>query len=463
MLMVTSMSVCGQDSLSLYDKVFNLPDKLFGAIHRKSDKFQQNVIKSTTKYINKLERQEMKMKRRLARTDSTKAEEVFGDVKGRYGDMREVLNSPAGKLQKAYSRRIDSMKTSLGFLNNMKVFDGSGEMQSKVQGILKDYNGAQNGLNQVDLIQKQLQERKKYLMTRLQSFPLGKSFTEFKKTVYYYRAQMDEYKRVFESPAKLESALLASVVKVPAFTRFFAKYSELGQIFRLPGNDDFDAASVNAMQTRAMLMEQIGSRLPGGSNTQQMVSSSLSGAQSSLQGLKNKLNSMQSNGDPDMPGFKPNTEKTKSFLDRIEMGINIQSTKNSYFLPILTDIAVSAGYKFNSKITAGIGVSYKMGWGDDIRHIKISHQGVGLRIYQDIKLKGNFWFSSGGEMNFHSQFNNFEELKNHSPNYKSVLAGFSKKYKIKKYNGELRILYDFLWNRNGPASSPIIFRTGYNF
>ena len=85
--------------------MFNLPDKLFGAIHRKSDKFQQDVLKSTTKYINKLERREMKIKRKLAKTDSTKAKEVFGDVKGTYAGMKnKILETPGTLALRSYSR-----------------------------------------------------------------------------------------------------------------------------------------------------------------------------------------------------------------------------------------------------------------------------------------------------------------------------------------------------------------------
>ncbi len=122
MLIVTSMSLCGQDSLSLYEKAFNLPDKLFGAIHRKSDKFQQDVLRSTTKYINKLERQEMKMKRKLAKTDSTKAEEVFGDVKGNYRNLRKKMLEAPGSLNpqgNEYIRKLDSLKTGFGFLSKL--------------------------------------------------------------------------------------------------------------------------------------------------------------------------------------------------------------------------------------------------------------------------------------------------------------------------------------------------------
>ncbi|MBO9573972.1 MAG: hypothetical protein J7497_17420, partial [Chitinophagaceae bacterium] len=315
LMLLAPVFLHAQDSLTLYDKAYNLPDKLFGSIHNKSEKFQHQVMKATAKYMRKLERQELKMKKELMKTDSAAAEEIFGDVKGKYDKLRSSANKPGEQLPQVYSGRIDSMKTTLGFLNNNnKVLSQSTAIQSKVQGILKDYGKVQSGLNQTDFIEKQLRERQEYLTAKLQSLPIGKTFTEFKKSVYYYKEQVNEYKKIFDDPTKLEATLLGAVSKIPAFTKFFARYSELGQLFRLPGRDDENAMSINGMQTRQMVMDQIGSQMGSTASAQQMVNSSIANAQSSLQGLKNKLNGLQSNGDPSMPNFKPNDQKTKSFF-----------------------------------------------------------------------------------------------------------------------------------------------------
>jgi len=216
------------------------------------------------------------------------------------------------------------------------------------------------------------------------------------------------------------------------------------------------------MQTRQTLMQELGSQLGSGPNVQSQVSNSISGAQSTLRSLRDRFNSNQSNGDPDMPGFKPNADKTKSFFNKIELGFNIQSVKSNYFFPTTSDIGLSLGYRIRPNIICGLGSSYKVGWGKNFRDIRLTNEGVGLRSYAEVKLKGSFWITAGSEMNYYSSFKKIEELKDNNAWQKSLLAGLNKKYRIKKHKGEFKLLYDFYWNRHLPQTQPIIFRTGYS-
>jgi hypothetical protein len=110
----------------------------------------------------------------------------------------------------------------------------------------------------------------------------------------------------------------------------------------------------------ASLQDRFGSSV----NVQQQINSSMTAAQSELEKTKDRLRQLgQSGTDMDMPDFKPNNQKTKSLLRRLEVGTNLQSTKGNSFLPVTTDFGLSVGYKINSKSVAGIGASYKMGWG----------------------------------------------------------------------------------------------------
>lgn len=450
-----------QDESSLYEKAFDLPDKFFNTVEKKCQKFQQDAIRSTTKYLNRLERQELRIQQKLRKTDSLAAKEIFGDINKRYDDLRSQLKDPTGKLQQSYSPYMDSIKTSLKFLSGTNI---PAQWQEKFGGVFKDYNGVQEKLNYTGFISKQLKQRQELLNNKLQSIKLGKYFTRFKRDVYYYRAQVDEYKRILESPGQLEKALLGAVNKIPAFRGFFAKYSQLGSLFQLPGNIEINTTALNSMQTREVLMQELGQRLGAGTNTQNAVASSLSAAQSSLQSLKNKLKQGSNTGDDlGILGFKPNPEKTKSFLSRFESGFDIQSAGSNYFLPSTVDIGLSLSYKYRPGIMSSIGLSYKAGWGRDIRHIQVTHQGLGIRLFAEVKLKGNFWFAGGSEMNYLAAFKKIEELKNLPAWRRSALAGLSKKYQFKKARGDIKLLYDFLWTRNGPGGRPFVIRTGYSF
>jgi hypothetical protein len=247
------------------------------------------------------------------------------------------------------------------------------------------------------------------------------------------------------------------------------KNSMLASLFRLPDPDDPSyAANLAGLQTRAqvnnLIQQQISS---GGPNAMQQFQQNMQNAQSQLQQLKNKIT--QSGGgssDDFMPeGFKPNNQKTKSFFKRIEWGTNFQSQRASSLFPVTSDIGMSLGYKLNDKSVIGIGASYKLGWGSGWDHIRFSQEGAGLRSYVDWKIKGSFWLSGGFEMNYRTEFNSIEQLKELSAWQQSGLLGLSKVISIKtKFfkKTKLQLLWDFLSYQQIPRTQPIVFRLGYN-
>jgi hypothetical protein len=155
----------------------------------------------------------------------------------------------------------------------------------------------------------------------------------------------------------------------------------------------------------------------------------------------------------------------------LEYGSNIQTARNNFF-PTTTDLGLSVGYKLTDKSVVGIGASYKMGWGKDIKNISISSQGMGLRSYMDVKLKGSFYASGGFEYNY--QPINADSLSSTAVmNWKDVsswqqsgLVGVSKIISIKSKffkKTKLQLMWDFLSYQQVPRTQPVKFRVGYNF
>jgi hypothetical protein len=191
-------------------------------------------------------------------------------------------------------------------------------------------------------------------------------------------------------------------------------------------------------------------------------------AQSQLAQLKDKMQKLGAgSSDAEMPeGFTPNSQKTKSFWQRLQYGTNIQSQRASGVFPVTSDIGLSAGYKLNDKSIIGVGTSYKLGWGRSIQNMRITHQGVGLRGFLDWKIKKSIWISGGYEMNYRSQISDFTQLQDYSQWQRSGLIGLSKTIPIKtKFfkNSKVLLLWDFLSYEQRPRTQPIIFRVGYNF
>jgi hypothetical protein len=165
-------------------------------------------------------------------------------------------------------------------------------------------------------------------------------------------------------------------------------------------------------------------------------------------------------------GFKPNDQKTKSFLQRLEYGTNIQTQKATSFFPVTSDIGLSVGYKLNDKSIIGIGGSYKMGMGRGWNHVRFSNEGIGLRSFIDWRIKGSFWISGGYEQNYRTAFSDFDQLKDFSAWQQSGLIGLSKVVSLKtKFfkKTKLQLLWDFLSSQQIPKAQPIVFRIGYNF
>lgn len=413
-LLFFSILAEAQDSTSLYNKIYDLPGKFFGSVSSKTEKFQQDLLRSTEKYLKKLSRQELKLQRKLAKKDSTATKALFGNVNKRYDSLRKALYSPVANTQNIYSGRIDSMQTALNFFNKNNVVGQSPAEQARLQRVFKDYSSVQQKLNQTNFVQEQLKQQQQMLKQKLQGLGFARGFKKYQEKVYYYRAQVEEYKNMFETPGKMEASLLKVANKIPAFSQFFNKHSQLAGLFRLPGNDDPAMASIDGLQTRAMIRHELEQRLSSGPSAEQFMSQNIASAQAGLNNAKNKLSQLGNAGcDMDMPNFKPNQQRTKSFFDRLELGSNIQSTRSNGLLPVSTDLGFSLGYKISSKSVIGIGSSYKMGWGKDIRHIAITHEGVGLRSFYEMRLKGSIWIIGGAEMNYRSSFNRIEELKDY--------------------------------------------------
>ena len=147
----------------------------------------------------------------------------------------------------------------------------------------------------------------------------------------------------------------------------------------------------------------------------------------------------------------------------MELGTNLQSTRNNAWLPSATQIGLSAGYKLNDRSIIGVGIAGSIGWGKPIKHIAVSYEGVGARSYFDWKLKGKFWLTAGYELNYRSAFNRIEQLQILNNWQQSGLTGISKKYQVsKKLRGSLSLLWDYLSYSQVPRTQPIVFRVGYN-
>lgn len=466
--------LAAQDS-SVLSSLQTLPSKYYDKVSTKISGLESNLDRKTEQYLQKLSRQEEKMYKKLWKKDSAKAKELFGNIQDRYALLKQDAKEKAGKLanySKVYSGKLDSLSTAFQFLGKTGLVNPA--LQDKLKTGLGSIGQFQNKLDQTEQIKQYLRERKKLLTAQLEKLGMLKELKKFNKEFFYYQQQLEEYKALLHDQQKLEEKLFGLLAKIPAFKDFFASNSQLGQLFRLPGASDplGGQAGSQGLQTRASVMQDLQARFGSGPQVQQAMQQNLQSAQAQVNQLKNKVSQCLPQGgssDKEIPDFKPNNQRTKSFWQRLELGTNFQNQRSSSLLPVTSDLGLSLGYRLNNdRSVIGIGASYKLGWGESIQKIRLSHQGAGLRSFIDWKIKGSFYLSGGYELNYRPALRDVslpagDRLRVRS---QSGLVGISK---IVSLNSKLfkktrvQVLWDFLSGQQAPRAQAIVFRIGYTF
>jgi hypothetical protein len=457
-------------SQSKFDSLINKinPEKFSASIAKKVSKLEDKIVAKSEKTLARLQKQEEKIyKKELGTKDSLIARAKLAEIKTRYAALEEKLKNPASILPnsaKQYFPHLDTLKTAFKFLASPPAENGAEAALSKIESF-------DAKMQQAEEIKKFIRERREQLKQQLEQQGLVKDLKRFNKQAYYYSEQLKEYRAILNDPDKIERKAIELLSKAKFFQDFMKKNSMLASLFRMPGNPNDPAyqASLAGLQTRTQVNNLIQQQIAaGGPNAMSQFRQNLQQAQSQLQQLKNKMSKYGSgNSDDMMPeGFKPNSQKTKSFLKRLEYGTNFQTQRSTSFFPVTSDIGLSLGYKINDKSTIGVGASYKLGWGQNFRNIHLSSEGAGLRSYIDLKLKGSFWISGGYELNYKTAFDNISQLRSLNAWQQSGLIGLSKVISVKSKffkKTKLQLLWDFLSYNQIPNSQPIVFRIGYNF
>ena len=444
------------------------PQKWSASVEKKLGKLEDKIIAKSEKTLSRLEKQEEKIYRKqLGTKDSLIAKAKLAELRSKYQVLQDKLKNPSSILpgsSRQYIAHLDTLKTAFKFLDQNKE-------TSEVKNALSKIQSFEGKMQQAEEIKKFIRDRREQLKQQLEQLGLVKDLKHFNKEAYYYSEQLKEYKQILNDPDKIEKKAIELLSKTKFFQDFMKKNSMLASLFRMPGNPNDPAyiASLAGLQTRTqvsnLMQQQIAA---GGPNAQSQFRQNLQQAQSQLQELKGKVSKYGSGSSDDiMPeGFKPNSQKSKSFLKRLEYGTNFQTQRSTSFFPVTSDIGLSLGYKINDKSIIGVGASYKLGWGQNFRNIHFSSQGAGLRSYVDWKLKGSFWVSGGYEMNYKIAFSDFTQLRDLNAWQQSGLCGLSKVISVKSKflkKTKLQLLWDFLSYRQVPRTQPIVFRIGYSF
>jgi hypothetical protein len=340
------------------------------------------------------------------------------------------------------------------------------ENVSQVQSVIGRVHALEDEFKQAENIKEFISKRKEYLSQQLANYTLGSDLKNYNSTAYYYAQQINEYKAAWDNPDRIEQKAIEVLNKLPAFQDFVKKNSMLAGLFEIPEGYG-PGTGVAGLQTRDQIEQLVRQQMTViGPNGMQTVQQNLQDAQSKLFQLRDKLEQYGSGGSDIPENFKPNNQKTKSILNRFEYGVDIQSSRSTYFFPQTTNIGISIGYNINENNRAGIGTSYIMGWGRDIQHVQITNQGFGFRLFVDIQLKKSYFASGGLEYNYEQPFRSYQQIRDIHQWQSSGLIGLSKVISIKTKlikKTKVSLFWDFLSYSQTPQTFPFKFRVGYNF
>jgi len=460
-----------QSAPEVSQNISGFPSRFFSSIQKKAANLDDQLTHQSEKYLRRMQRREQRLFKKLYKVDSLGAKNLFGDTENQYALWKQKMTNDTGganlHLTGEYQAYTDSLQVMLKFVKGLQP-----PLSDQAAGALTRLKTLEAKVQDADQIKAYVRQHKQEIAQYIQQHAnaaslLGKDFQGINKDLYYYSQQVREYKAMLNDPDRLEKEALTLLNKLPAFQAFMKKESQLAGLFNLPGNYG-DPSSLVGLQTRdqvaALIQQQVAAAGTGGAAALQ---SSLQSAQSQLSSYKDKLSKLgDGSGDMDMPDFKPNNQKTKNFWRRLEYGTNLQTTRNSYYFPTVSDIGVSVGYKLSDKHIIGIGASYKLGWGNGIQHIAFSSQGAGLRSFVDIRLKGSFSVVGGFEYNYTRPFSSYQQLRAINDWTRSGLIGIGKTVSLKGRvfkKTQVELLWDFLSYGQIPQTQPILFRIGYHF
>lgn len=464
----TAMAQTGADST--IDNLHRIPAKYITGIDKKIDRYTGQVTSKTERTLTKLSRWENKIHGLLQKANPAAAEKLFGSNQLTFTAMLQKLKegeSITSQYPVQYDSYRDNITTNLKYLQEQKS-----NINSKLINLLDTASKKVADLNEEEdrsvAVQQLIKERKRQILNEsMRYISNNKYLVKMNKETYYYLQTLKNYKEIFNDSQKAEQTAVAVLNKIPAFQNFTQQNSMLAGLFGAPAASNGSAASMAGLQTsssvNALIQNQIAA---GGPNAMSQITGQLQAAHAELSKLKDRvLKAGGGSSDAEIPDFKANNTKTKSFRQRLEFGFDMQSIGANAYLPAKENIGLSLAYKINDRSSAGIGASYLAGLGT-IQHIHLTHQGVGLRSFIDWKLKRQFFISGGFEMNYNTVFKNFSQLQQSNIWQQSGLAGISKKMAIKNkwFKGtKFQLLYDFLAAQHPFNAHPIVFRAGFNF
>jgi hypothetical protein len=477
LLIITAHSGYAQDTVLA--KLEQIPKKYITQIDAKADKYYNRITTKTEKTLEKLSKWENKIKALLEKANPETAQRLFGNNQLSFATVLEKYKQGkaiSDDYRKQYDGYRDKLNSSIAYLDKQKAV-----LDTKLVKPVKEAKEKLKKLGEqednTEAVQQFIKERKKQLIEQsIQYIGKSKYLTKINKEAYFYAETLRNYKEIFQDKKKAEETALTILNKIPAFQKFTRENSQMASRFALSGNSpaitgigmpSFSSVPItyNGLQSRVSVQQAIQQRVGTANGTSvENLQNRFRDAMKTYGEFKNKLE-LTPKSINEASGLKHvNSQRTKTFRQRLDFRFNFQFEKPSNFFPSSCKTGLLVGYKINDKSIAGAGFSYVLGMGNGWQHIRLSNEGIGGRTFIEYKTGKSFYLHAAAEWNYMNRFGKLNELYKTDKWQKSALAGLSKKINLKgKMNGSVEFLYDFLYRSHFPVSNPFVYRIGYSF
>lgn len=469
----TGLGASLNPTISINDSVLQVSNKVVADLNKRYCAASEDLQKQSVKALRRMQKYEADIKQVILKKNSSKAALLFGQAAKRYAFLQTALNNSNDGKQvfspATYIPGADSMSNALRFLAEKKNINAPSQIQV-LNNAAGNLGALQNKLQMGGDISAYMAQRQSLLKAYLSNMGVGKQLLSMNKTIFYYQQQLAGWKALVNDRDKLSGMVMDAVKQSPGFSTYMSQHSYLAGLF--PGSANAGTAqALTGLQTQSDVQSQVQHKygkdaaLPAGNASSGSSTINPLSAENQFEQFKTKLTNLGITSSPDavMPDFTPNGQKNKSIFKRLEYGFNIQNQQGTFLLPAMSDLALTLGYKINDKVVVGIGASGKIGWGENIGNIHVSSQGLGLRSFADIKIKGRIWLTGAWEYNYYQAFSKLADIPGLNIWQRSALLGITQKYSIGKKNADVQLLYDFLAAQQVPRLSGLKFRIGYTF
>ena len=168
-----------------------------------------------------------------------------------------------------------------------------------------------------------------------------------------------------------------------------------------------------------------------------------------------------------MPKFTPNPYKTKSFRQRVDVGLNLQFDNRTRLMPATGVAGAQAAFNFDPKFSVGVLANYRFAMGE-IKNIRFSHAGAGYGAFANYKVWKSVGVQAGYERNWRAgmgemgKTGKMGEMRVPAVWSSSALLGLTWEYGIgKKMRGTMGVFFDALYKQHKPETNAVLWRMGW--